>query len=200
MADEEASAKEETEEVEGAEEAEGSGGKKKKKLIIIGAATVVLLVAGGGAGFVFLGGSGDPAEGDEVADAGEHGETMEHESSDDGEDAGHGEASEGDAPIVMGKMYELDTFVVNISDHDRDRYLKIKAEFELSDPSVSAELDQRIPHIRDLVISLLGSKSFEEIRSMEGKDLLREEILQRVNAMLSTGKARQIFFTEFVVQ
>ena len=51
-----------------------------------------------------------------------------------------------------------------------------------------------------MVISLLGSKSFEEIRSMEGKDILREEILQRLNALLKTGKARRVFFTEFVVQ
>ena len=191
---------EEATEVEETEEAEGSGGKKSKKLIIIGAATAVLLLAGGGAGFVFLGGSEEHAEEDAVADAGEHSESMENDDS-----GGHdvdvaSEEPAGGGPAAMGSIYQLDTFVVNITDRDRDRYLKIKAEFELSDPSVSEELDQRIPHIRDIVISLLGNKSFEEIRSMEGKDLLREEILQRVNAMLTTGKARRIFFTEFVVQ
>ena len=35
---------------------------------------------------------------------------------------------------------------------------------------------------------------------MEGKDLLREEVLHRINALLVTGKARSVFFTEFVVQ
>ena len=51
-----------------------------------------------------------------------------------------------------------------------------------------------------LVISLLGSKSFEDVRTIEGKNFLREEILLRVNALLVTGKAKRVFFTEFVVQ
>ena len=101
---------------------------------------------------------------------------------------------------MVGKMYPLDSFIVNIGDRDRDRYLKLKAELELSTEAVAQELEQRLPQIRDLIISLLGSKSFDEIRSIEGKDLLREEVLQRINALLMTGKARSVFFTEFVVQ
>jgi flagellar FliL protein len=101
---------------------------------------------------------------------------------------------------MMGTIYALDTFVVNIGDGDRDRYLKLKAELELSKPAVAEEIDQRLPQIRDLVISLLGNKSFDEIRTMDGKDLLREEFLRRINALLVTGKARKVFFTEFVVQ
>ncbi len=65
---------------------------------------------------------------------------------------------------------------------------------------MAEEIKQRLPQIRDLIISLLGSKSFDDVRSIEGKDLLREEMLRRINALLETGKARSIFFTEFVVQ
>ncbi len=100
----------------------------------------------------------------------------------------------------IGKVIALDSFVVNISDRERDRYLKLKAELELSVPEVSDELDQRMPQIRDLIISLLGSKSFEEVRTIEGKNFLREEILLRINALLISGKVKRVFFTEFVVQ
>ena len=95
----------------------------------------------------------------------------------------------------IGKIVPLDSFVVNISDRERDRYLKLKTELELSD-----ELDQRMPQIRDLIISLLGSKSFEEVRTIEGKNFLREEILLRINSLLVSGKVKRVFFTEFVVQ
>ena len=94
----------------------------------------------------------------------------------------------------------LDPFVVNIADRDRDRYLKLKAELEVTDPQVRAELDFRTAQIRDLVISLLGSKSFDEIRSIEGKNFLREELLLRMNAVLMRGRIHRIYFTEFIVQ
>ena len=84
----------------------------------------------------------------------------------------------------IGKIVSLDSFVVNISDRERDRYLKLKTELELSMPELADELDQRMPQIRDLIISLLGSKSFEEVRTIEGKNFLREEILLRVNSLL----------------
>ncbi len=100
----------------------------------------------------------------------------------------------------IGKIVSLDSFVVNISDRERDRYLKLKTELELSMPELSDELDQRMPQIRDLIISLLGSKSFEEVRTIEGKNFLREEILLRINSLLVSGKVKRVFFTEFVVQ
>ena len=100
----------------------------------------------------------------------------------------------------IGKIVPLDSFVVNISDRERDRYLKLKTELELSMPELSDELDQRMPQIRDLIISLLGSKSFEEVRTIEGKNFLREEILLRINSLLVSGKVKRVFFTEFVVQ
>ena len=100
----------------------------------------------------------------------------------------------------IGTIIPLDSFVVNISDRERDRYLKLKTELELSMPELSDELDQRMPQIRDLIISLLGSKSFEEVRTIEGKNFLREEILLRINSLLVSGKVKRVFFTEFVVQ
>jgi len=111
----------------------------------------------------------------------------------------HGE--EGAAsPGHLGKIVPLEPFVVNISDRERDRFLKVKTEIELSSNDVAAELQQRLPQIRDLIISLLGAKSFDEVRSIEGKNFLREEMLLRINSLLVTGKAKSIYFTEFVVQ
>jgi flagellar FliL protein len=100
----------------------------------------------------------------------------------------------------LGKMFPLEPFIVNIVDRERDRFLKLKTEIELADPAVSAELEQRLPQIRDLIIGLLGSKSFEDVRTIEGKNFLREEMLLRINSLLVTGKARRVYFTEFVVQ
>ena len=113
--------------------------------------------------------------------------------------AGSG-AAKVDIGRLIGETYALDTFVVNIRDGERDRFLKLKAELELTSIETGQEVNQRLPQIRDLVISLLGSKSFEDIRTIEGKNFLREEILLRLNSLLSTGSVTRVFFTEFVVQ
>ncbi len=104
------------------------------------------------------------------------------------------------APAHIGRIFPLEPFVVNITDRDRDRFLKLKTEIELSDDAVAPEMEQRLPQIRDLIISLLGSKSFDDVRSIEGKNFLREELLLRINSLLVSGKAEAIYFTEFVVQ
>jgi flagellar FliL protein len=206
MAEEEKNKANEGAEAEETSEASGGGG--RKKLILI-AAAFLLVLAGAGVGFVMLSGGG-PEEGDEAVESADAAAPEESEASHPFDAATHETSHEvsaagkdehaGSGQAMMGTMYALDSFIVNIGDRDRDRYLKLKAELELSQATVAEEIDQRLPQIRDLVISLLGSKSFDEIRSIEGKDLLREEVLHRINALLVTGKARSVFFTEFVVQ
>jgi flagellar FliL protein len=192
---------------ESEETGEASGGGRKKLILI--AAACLLVLAGAGVGFVMLSG-GVPEEGDKAIESADAEAPKESEASHPFDAATHETSHEvsaagkdehaGSGQAMMGTMYALDSFIVNIGDRDRDRYLKLKAELELSQATVAEEIDQRLPQIRDLVISLLGSKSFDEIRSIEGKDLLREEVLHRINALLVTGKARSVFFTEFVVQ
>ena len=161
------------------EEQEEGGGSRTKLLILVIAG--VLVLGGGGAGaVVFLG--GDSAEGDPAAG----------ESAESGEESGEG------VPEVA--FFSMEPFVVNIGDGDRDRFLKLKIDLEVSSADVSAELEQRLPQIKDIMIGLLSSQSFADIRSMEGKEALREELQTRLNAVVRKGTVQQVFFTEFVVQ
>jgi len=47
---------------------------------------------------------------------------------------------------------------------------------------------------------LLTSKTFDEIRTPEGKQDLREEIIRRVNQTLDRDVVKAVYFTEFIVQ
>jgi len=46
----------------------------------------------------------------------------------------------------------------------------------------------------------LGSKNYEDINSMEEKIQLRAELMMMLNQHLKTGKIRNIYFSEFIVQ
>jgi flagellar FliL protein len=71
---------------------------------------------------------------------------------------------------------------------------------ELEGKELSIELDNKSPVIRDRVIRILTSKSLEEISSKKGKQKVSEQIMDTLNAMISDGRIKGIYFTEFVVQ
>ncbi len=163
-------------------------------------ASAALLLAGAGAGFLMFYGDA-PEEPIDSAEAPQEAHPYERAQSEAAHEVAAAIKPAGaGAGKRLGAIFSLDAFIVNIGDGDRDRYLKLKADLELTKDTVAEEIKQRLPQIRDLIISLLGSKSFDDVRSIEGKDLLREEMLRRINALLETGKARSIFCTEIVVQ
>ena len=100
----------------------------------------------------------------------------------------------------MGPIYPLDPFTVNLVSSNADRYLKCKIDFELDSPALQKEVDQKLPAIRDMIISILSSKSVEEIQTAKGKQKLKDEIKRKVNSILTTGEIRNVYFTEFVIQ
>jgi flagellar FliL protein len=97
-------------------------------------------------------------------------------------------------------VFALKPFVVNLADVKSRRYLKVSLKLELSSPDLQEELEKRRPQIRDVILTLLSSKTAAEVNSMEGKLMLREEIVKRVNTFLVTGKVTKVFLEEFVVQ
>ncbi|RMA97482.1 flagellar basal body-associated FliL family protein [Hydrogenothermus marinus] len=99
-----------------------------------------------------------------------------------------------------GIMYDLGTFIVNLADRDADRYLKITIVLEVENEQVKMEVDKRLPQIKDTITTLLLTKTSEEIKTAEGMELLKEEIIKRVNAILPLGGVKNVYFTEFVIQ
>lgn len=98
-----------------------------------------------------------------------------------------------------GFMYQLDPFIVNLFDDRGVRYLKVRLDVEVWDLT-EEDMVKETPKIRDSLIVLLSSKKYEEIGTLEGKARLREEILFRLNRILGEGKAKEVYFTDFVVQ
>jgi flagellar FliL protein len=101
---------------------------------------------------------------------------------------------------VMGPIFSLDTFIVNLADKGGNRYLRVTMDLELGDGLVAEELAQRLPKIRDSILMVLPAKRFEDISSAEGKVLLRNEIIEKLNSFLAKGQVSNIYFKEFVVQ
>jgi len=100
----------------------------------------------------------------------------------------------------MGPIYPLDQFIVNLISNNSERYLKCKISLELDAPDLQKELDKKLPAVRDMIIQILSSKTVEEIQTARGKEKLKEEIRRKLNAILTTGEIKHVYFTEFVIQ
>ncbi len=105
------------------------------------------------------------------------------------------------APEAVGIMYKLEpAFIVNLADPELTMYARVSVTMEVSAPEVVMEVQKREPIIRDAIIEILSNKTSRELRSPEGREQLKLEIIKRVNTILVQGGVRNVYFTEFVVQ
>jgi flagellar protein FliL len=100
----------------------------------------------------------------------------------------------------FGTIFPLEVFVVNLNDPGGKRYLKTKIELEFVQDGFEEELSKRLPQIRDVTLLLLSNKSIDHVRGIDGKIALRNELIKKINQILETGKIRNLYFTEFVIQ
>lgn len=100
----------------------------------------------------------------------------------------------------IGPMYPMDQFVVNLLSESGSRYLKTSIDFELSIETLVPEMDKKKPVIRDIIIRALSSKTIEDISTTKGKERLKDEIVSKVNEILTDGHVKNAYFTDFIIQ
>ena len=115
-----------------------------------------------------------------------------------------GEQADPDTPVpveeLLGPIFPLDTFIVNLADKGGKRYLRVTIDLELDSKELESEVAKRLPQVRDSILTILPTKSFEDISSAKGKTTLRDQMLERINGLLARGQITNIYFKEFVVQ
>lgn len=180
-------------------ETEG-GGSKKKMFIIIGAGVAVAIILG--VVIFMMMGKGDKKAKDKEepaaaasAEGGGHGAPAAK-----AEGGGHGGGGASGGATGAANIFPLEPFIVNIYDGQELRYLKVKVEMEMATPAVKAELDARLPPIRDAILVLLSTKTLQDVQDVQGKNQLKDEILASINKIIPPGKIAKIYFTDFVVQ
>jgi flagellar FliL protein len=162
---------------EGKEKASIPKAKKGKKKLILIAGILLFLMAGAGAVIFFssglIGGKGHSKEVKEVKET---------------------------STNTQGHIYSMDPFVVNLMDTEAPRYLKVKIDIESHEAKPDEEFEKRLPQLRDIILTILTSKTYKEVYDSEGKKKLKEEIILKANQLLGNPRVKAIYYTEFVVQ
>lgn len=127
-----------------------------------------------------------------------------------------------------GIVLDLGDFTMNLSDVEPRRYLKANVAVEITNPepvaepeeqksgghgghgeaaapdpkaAIVAEMEQYKPAIRDAVITVLTSKTSDELATTAGKELAKQQIAESVNGIFDGEReVIRVSFGQFIMQ
>jgi flagellar protein FliL len=124
------------------------------------------------------------------------------ESSEDGKAGG----KDKDKPKLPAMYVKLDPpFVANFEAKGLMRFLQVSVEIMTRDAATAELVKQHDPMIRNDLLMLFGSQTYESISTLEGKDQLRASALTTVQKIIqaeggNSKNVEQLYFTSFVMQ
>jgi len=104
------------------------------------------------------------------------------------------------AEVMQGQLVPLPVFLVNLADPLGRRYLKLGMEVEVRDEKVVGALTQDQAKIKDALLLLLSSKTYDALSTMADKVQLKQEVADRLNQILGKGAVLRVYITEMVIQ
>ncbi|WP_419771289.1 MAG: flagellar basal body-associated FliL family protein [Candidatus Marinarcus sp.] len=112
-----------------------------------------------------------------------------------------------------GEFFKVDIndMVLNITNaKGREKLMKLSFSIKSTEEGIEQLVEQNKPEIIDVVISQISSRNSEELLTVGGKELLKEELIQDINTVLDEAigdsgdfkkdSVKKIYFTAFVIK
>ena len=170
-----------------AQEVKNSGGGKGLIIVLIALVVILLLAVIGGGYFLYsqgaLGGAApQPAQAEVKTESSAKGEFKA----------------------------DIEDLVLNLTDsRGKEKLMKLSFSIKSSSENIAAIVEEYKPEIIDVVISQISSRSSEELLTVGGKNLLRDELLNDINNAINTAapeekiarnSVKAIFFTTLFIK
>ncbi len=115
------------------------------------------------------------------------------------------EEVEEDAPVASNYIDLKPPFTVNYGGVGRLRYLKTEISLRVAGGMEGqGAIRHHMPYIRHTIVMTLSKASDEDLSSMEGRELLRQNVLEAIREVLITEEGKEhvldLLFNSFVVQ
>jgi flagellar FliL protein len=102
---------------------------------------------------------------------------------------------------AMGPTYDVGEFTLNLkSKTNQMRFIRTQIVLEANNAKTVSELQTRAPQVRDQLITLLRSRTMEELSSDGGMEQLRFDIIKAINGIISRGEITDVFFIDLILQ
>ena len=154
-------------------------GDKSKLIIVIVILSLLLLLAVGAVAYLLLVGGGQSAA------------------------ALSEQAQEAQAATREPIYVDVSKVLVNLQHGGRTRYVQADIELMSYNPKVIEQAQRDMPAIRDRLLFLLNAQDFAALKTVQGKEALRADALQAVNAVLGLtppDAVEALYFENFILQ
>ncbi|MDA8233837.1 MAG: flagellar basal body-associated FliL family protein [Clostridia bacterium] len=117
-------------------------------------------------------------------------------------DAGKG----GNAQVTtteVGAQVDIGEFLANLSSDGDPRFIKVKIVLGLSadEEKLKKEVsEEKTSKIKDTILSILRSKTADELSQADAAENLKVQISDAVNEYLTKGRVAEVYFTSFLIQ
>ena len=105
-----------------------------------------------------------------------------------------------EAPSGPTTLVSVQPFVVNLANPIGSKHIRLSMDLEMIDGAAAEQIAQDMVKVRDSIILLLSSKTYADLAPMEGKLMLKSEVIERVNHILGGPKVVKVYFTDMVFQ
>ncbi len=95
-------------------------------------------------------------------------------------------------------VFRVGEITTNLRDPGGRRYIQVEVELWLTDKKKAKEAEEKRGAVRDVILSVLRSKSFDELSGSGGMEALREEIGGKLEPLLETPV--EVYFPGFLLQ
>ena len=161
--------------------------KKRKKLFVM--LLAALLVSAGAASAWFFLYRVRPASAKAAA------ESAEPRAAHEGEPKGDAEEGE------VSEVVELQPFIINLADENEPRYLRMTVSLGLSAEGGEGKADPLFTtKVRNALLNVMTTKRSQDVLTVEGKALLRKQLLIAAREAVSKPRVSAIYITDFIVQ
>lgn len=124
-----------------------------------------------------------------------------------GGEGGGEKGKDGEGPKVakidgvdFGCTQPFQPFHLNLGNPLENRYVRLEVAVEYGcEDEVKAELEKRLPQLRDAIISVTSRKTREFLLGPDGKEQLRKEIHTRINQYMSR-KVDDVYITDILIE
>lgn len=105
----------------------------------------------------------------------------------------------------------INDLVLNITNaKGREKLMKLSFTLKSSEPMIEGIIEENKAEIVDVVIAQISARSSEELLTVGGKALLKEELLEEINSVINeatsdnsdikSNSIKKLFFTSFVIK
>lgn len=93
----------------------------------------------------------------------------------------------------------LEGIIVNLLSEGFRRKIKVSLTASVASKENAKVVRMSMPIVRDIAITIISSKTLEEVTTMKGKDRLKNEIVEQVNARLGGEYVLFLYLDEFLI-